>query len=138
MPEPERPSNAPAGPEWVRYSGPVRTLVLLNSLLAFVLEMAMFAFVVWWVLTLDLALWARIPLAVAAFGGLATLWGLLVSPRARYPLPTAWTVVFKLAAYGGSALALWGVGYPAAAVAFAVLAAANTAVITYVRTRPAI
>lgn len=126
---------APAAAEWARYTGPVRTLVLLNSLLALVLELAMFGFVVWWVLTLDLPLLARIPIAIAVFGVFATLWGLLVSPKARYPLPTAGTVVFKLAAYGAGALALAGVGYPAAAVAFAVLAAANTAVVTYVRRR---
>jgi hypothetical protein len=123
--------------EWARYTGAARTLVLLNSLLALVLELAMFGFVVWWILTLDLPLLARIPIAIAAFGVFATLWGLLVSPKARYPLPTAGTVAFKLAAYGVSALALWGVGYPFAALAFAVLAAANTAVVTYVRTRAA-
>ncbi|WP_205323828.1 YrdB family protein [Glycomyces sp. YM15] len=131
------PSNHdPGEAEWARYTGPSRTLVLLNALSALVLELAMFAFVVWWVLALDLALWARIPLAVAAFGAYAALWGLLVSPKARYPLPTPWTVVFKLAAFGGAALALWDVGHSAAAVAFAVLAAASTAVTTYVRTRP--
>lgn len=140
MTESERPSSngAPLEAEWARYSGTTRILVLLNSLLALVLELAMFALVVWWILALDLPLLARIPIAVAAFGAFATLWGLLVSPKARFPLPTAGTVVFKLAAYGVSALALWDLGYPAAAVAFAVLAAANTAVITYVRTRPAV
>ncbi|MDN3238353.1 YrdB family protein [Glycomyces tritici] len=138
MSEQESPSMngaAPADVEWARYTGPVRTLVLLNSLLALALELAMFGFVVWWVLALDLPMPARLPLAIVVFGVFAALWGLLVSPKARYPLPTAGTVVFKLAAYGASALALWGVGHPAAAAAFAVLAAANTAVITYVRRR---
>lgn len=128
----------PGEAEWARYAGPVRTLVLLNALLALTLELAMFAFVVWWVLALDLPLWARVPIAVAAFGAFATLWGLLVSLKARYPLPTLWTVGFKLAAYGCSTLALWDLGYPVAAVVFAVLAAANTAVVTYVRTRPSV
>lgn len=141
MPKEEHPSTdgaTPAEAEWARYAGPARTLVLLNALLALTLELAMFAFVVWWFLALDLALWARVPLAVAAFAAFATLWGLLVSPKARYPLPTLWTVVFKLAAYGCSTLALWGLGYPVAAIVFAVLAAANTAAVTYVRTRPAV
>lgn len=129
---------APAEAEWARYAGPVRTLVIINSLVALTLEMAMFAFVVWWILTLDLPLLARIPLAMVVFGAFATLWGLLVSPKARYPLPTPGTVAFKLAAYGASALALAGVGYPVGAVMFAVVAAANTAVVTYVRTRPAV
>jgi hypothetical protein len=139
--EPEAPSAngvAPQHAEWARYSGTVRILVLLNALVALVLELAMFAFVAWWGLALDLPLWARILIATAAFGALAVLWGTFVSPKARMPLPAAGTVAFKAAAFGIGALALWSVGYPEAAIAFAVLAASNTAIVTYVRTRPAI
>jgi hypothetical protein len=139
--EPEVPSAngvAPLHAEWARYSGALRTLVLLNSLVALVLELAMFAFVFWWGLALDLPLWARIPIAVAAFGVLAVLWGAFASPKARLPLPTAGTVAFKAVAFGAGALSLWSVGFPEAAVVFAVLAAASTAAVTYVRTRPAV
>jgi hypothetical protein len=140
VPRKENPSVDRAQPEveWARYTGPVRTLVLLNALLALVLELAIFAFVGWWALALDLAWWARIPIAVAAVGGLIVVGGTFASPKARIPLPTAGIVAVKAVAFGAAALALWGVGYPAAAIAYAVLAAANTALVTYVRTRPAV
>lgn len=111
---------------------------MLNALLAFALEMAMLAFVGWWALALDLAWWARIPIAAAAVGALVAMWGAFASPRARFILPTAGVVAIKAVAFASGALALWGLGYPAAAVAFAVLAAANTTATTYVRTRPAV
>jgi hypothetical protein len=120
-------------PEWDRYSGVLRNLVMGNAFLAFALEMAMLVFVAWWALALDDALWTRLLIAVAAVGGLIVLWGAFASPKARVPLPTAGTVAVKAVAFGSGAAALWGLGLPAAAIAFAVLAAANTAVTTYVR-----
>jgi hypothetical protein len=139
--ESERPSVngvAPRDAEWARYSGLLRILVLLNALLALALEMAMLVFIGWWALALDLPVWARILVAIAAVGALITVWGAFASPKARIPVPTAAVVAVKALAFGSGALALWGLGYPAAAIAFAVLAAANTAGVTYVRTRPAI
>jgi len=129
---------APAEAEWARYTGVRRTLVLCNSLVALVLELAMFAFVPWWAMTLDLPLWARLPIAVAGFGAMVLVWGTFASPKARIPLPTAGTVAVKTAAFAAGTLALWGLSGPGAAIAFAVLAAANTALVTYVRTRPAV
>jgi hypothetical protein len=141
VPEPKNPSAddaVPAEAEWARYAGPLRTLVMLNALLAFVIEMAMLGFVAWWALSLDLAWWARLLVAVAAVGALIALWGSFASPKARIPLPTAGIVAVKAVAFAAGALALWGLGFPLAAVAYAVLAAANTAVVTYVRSRPAV
>ena len=68
---------------------------------------------------------------------LALMWGAFAAPRARFLLPTAAVVAVKVFAFGCGALALWGLGFPLAAVAFAVLTAANLTVTTYVRTRPA-
>lgn len=136
MTEPQNPSPdraASADLEWNRYTGIARTLVLCNSLLALVLELAIFGFIGWWALSLDLPLWARIPIAVAAVGALIAVWGTFASPKARIPLPLPGTVAVKAAAYAAGALALWGVGHSVAAVVYAVLAAANTAVVTYVR-----
>lgn len=141
MTESEHPSVngvAPKDAEWARYSGALRVLVLLNALLALALELAMLVFIGWWALALDLPIWARILVAIAALGALVTAWGAFASPNARIPVPTAAVVAVKALAFGSGALALWGLGYPAGAVAFAVLAAANTAVVTYVRTRPAV
>ncbi|MFG3340238.1 YrdB family protein [Glycomyces sp. NPDC048151] len=136
MPQTEKPSNTPPEPEWARYTGPVRTLVIINALLAFAVEMAMFAFVGWWALALDLPWWARVLVAVAAVGGLIAMWGAFAAPRARFILPTPAVVAVKVFAFACGALALWGLGFPLAAVAFAVLTAANLTVTTYVRLRP--
>ncbi|MQM24562.1 DUF2568 domain-containing protein [Glycomyces sp. NEAU-7082] len=111
---------------------------MCNAFLAFALELAMLVFVAWWALALDDALWTRLLIAVAAVGALVVLWGAFASPKARVPLPAAGTVAVKALAFGAGAAALWGLGLSAAAIAFAVLAAANTAVTTYVRRpRPA-
>ncbi|MEU6250950.1 YrdB family protein [Glycomyces sp. NPDC047010] len=120
-------------PEWERYSGVLRNLVMANSFVALVLELALFVFVAWWALDLDHALWTRLLIAVASVGALIVLWGAFAAPKARVPLPTAGTVAVKAVAFGAGAAALWGLGLPAAAIAFAVLAAANTAAVTYFR-----
>ncbi|THV28481.1 YrdB family protein [Glycomyces paridis] len=135
MYEPKHPSKngAPDRPEWYRYSGILRTFVMCNALLAFALELAMLAFVAWWALALDLDLWARAAVAVGALAVLIALWGTFAAPKARVRLPTAGIVAVKAVAFGSGALALWGLGFGLAAIAFAVLAAANTAVTTYVR-----
>jgi hypothetical protein len=111
---------------------------MLNAIVAFALELAMLAFVGWWALALDLPWWGRLLIAVGAVGALIAVWGAYASPKAPVSLPTAGVVGIKAAAFAAGALALWGLGHPAAAVAFAVLAAANTAVTTYVRTRPTV
>lgn len=111
----------------------LRNLVMGNAFLAFVLELAMLVFVAWWALALDDALWTRLLIAAACVGALVVLWGAFASPRARVPLPAAGTVAVKALAFGAGAAALWGLGLPAAAIAFAVLAAANTAATAYVR-----
>lgn len=137
MYEPKLPSadGTPDRPEWDRYSGILRTFAMGNALLAFVLELAMLAFVGWWALSLDLDLWARLLIAVGAVGALVVLWGLFAAPKARVKLPTLGVVAVKAVAFGSGALALWGLGFAAAALAFAVLAAVNTAAVTYVRRR---
>lgn len=123
--------------EWAGYSSPMRELVILNALLAFVLELTMLVFVAWWALLLDVAWWARILIALVLVGGLAVLWGTFASPRARVALPVFGIVAVKVIAFGAGALALWGVGGPVAGAVFAVVAAVSVAVTTFVRTRAA-
>jgi len=120
--------------EWARYSSPVRELVMLNAVAAFVIELAMLVFVAWWALLLDVPWWARVLIAIALVGGLVVLWGTFASPRARVALPTPGVVAVKAVAFGAGALALWGVGGPAAGVVFGVVAAMSVAVTTIVRT----
>ncbi|WP_177154778.1 YrdB family protein [Glycomyces harbinensis] len=137
MNEPKQPSAvspSPDRPEWDRYSGVLRIFVMCNALLAFALELAMLVFVAWWALELDLeGWWARLLIALVAVGALVVLWGAFASPKARLPLPVWGTLAVKAVAFGAGTLALWGLGLPAAAIAFAVVAIANTAVATYVR-----
>lgn len=120
--------------EWARYSSPVRELVMLNAVAAFVLELAMLVFVAWWALLLDVPWWARVLIAIALVGGLVVLWGTFASPRARVALPTPGVVAVKTVAFGAGAFALCGVGGPVAAAVFAVVAAVSVAVTTIVRT----
>lgn len=128
-------ANPPSTPraEWDRYSGVLRQFVMANAFLAFAIELAMLVFVGWWALSLDDPMWTRLLVAAVAVGGLVVLWGAFAAPRARFPLPNAATALVKAAAFGSGALALWGLGFTAASIAFAVLAAANLAVTTYVR-----
>lgn len=121
--------------EWARFTSPIRELVMLNAVVAFVLELAMLVFVAWWALLLDVPWWARILIALVLVGGLAVLWGTFASPRARVALPVVGIVAVKAIAFGSGALALWGVGGPVAAIVFAGVAAVSVAVTTVVRTR---
>jgi hypothetical protein len=122
-------------PEWARFGSPIRELVMLNALLAFLLELAMLVFVAWWALLLDLPWWARILVAVVAVGLLVVLWGTFAAPRARVRLPVVGGVAVKAVAFGAGSLALWGLGYPVAAVVFAGVVAVSVAVTTWVRMR---
>ncbi|WP_152641763.1 YrdB family protein [Microbacterium hydrocarbonoxydans] len=133
MPQREPSETARMEAEWGRYSSPVRELVMLNAVAAFVLELAMLVFVAWWALLLDVPWWARVLIAIALVGGLVVLWGTFASPRARVALPTPGVVAVKAVAFGAGALALWGVGGPVAAAVFAVVAAVSVAVTTIVR-----
>ena len=128
-------SPAALEPEWARYRSPVRELVMLNAVLAFVLELAMLVFVAWWALLLDVPWWARILIAVVAVGALVVLWGTFAAPRARVRLPVIGIVGVKAVAFGAGVLALWGLGNPVAAVVFAVVVTVNVAITTFVRTR---
>ncbi|WP_051325509.1 YrdB family protein [Glycomyces tenuis] len=127
---------APFEPEWAKFTGASRVLVMCNSLLALVLELALFAFVIWWALSLDVSLWPRVLIAVAAVLALGLLWGRYAAPRAPVRLPTAGVLAVKAVAFGAGVAALWGVGYPTAAVAFAILVVANTSVVTFARAMP--
>lgn len=124
---------APTEPEWARFTGAARALVMWNAFLAFALELALFAFAAWWALSLDMSLWLRLPIAAAAVVALGALWGRYASPKAAVRLPAAGVLAVKAVAFGVGAAALWGVGHPSAAIAFAAVAAANTAVVTLIR-----
>lgn len=63
------------------------------------------------------AAWLQITLAVALPVLTATVWGLCVSPRARFTWPLAVRVTIELALFVGATAALWAIGYPSVAIA---------------------
>lgn len=137
-----RPASSKAAstasePEWAGYASPVRELVVLNAVLAFLLELAILVFVAWWALLLDAPWWARILLAFVLVAAIVVLWGAFAAPRARVRLPIVGVgvVAVKVFVFGAGALALWGLGFPTAAVVFAVVAAVNLVITTVVRAR---
>jgi hypothetical protein len=70
---------------------------------------------------------ATLPLRVAAAAGLvvvlATVWGLLLAPRARRRLPVPARGAAKLALFAAGTWMAWSAGEPRFALIFAVLAA---------------
>lgn len=46
-------------------------------------------------------------LAVLVFAVVVALWGAVMAPRARWPLPTPWYYLAKVVLYGFAAVALW-------------------------------
>jgi uncharacterized protein DUF2568 len=58
----------------------------------------------------------------------AVLWGLLAAPRARIRLPLAGVLAVKAVLFAGTAAAVYSLGQPGLAIAFAVVAFAKTAV----------
>ncbi|GHA92692.1 YrdB family protein [Streptomyces termitum] len=103
---------------------------VLNEALAFLLEVIALGFLAWWGWSAVEPVAGRIALAVAAPGATAVLWGLFAAPRARFAVPLPAVLAVKALVFGAAALALAGLGHPVAAVVFAVVAAANTALAT--------
>ncbi|MCL2450390.1 MAG: YrdB family protein [Polyangiaceae bacterium] len=99
-----------------------------NEALAFGIELVMLVAFAAWGASLGngaVTKWlaaAAVPLAVA------TVWGLLLAPKARVRLPVAGAVALKAGLFAGAAVAIDGSGRPALAVAFAEVALINTAV----------
>jgi hypothetical protein len=111
----------------VRLPGPSH---VLNEGLAFLLEIAAIAALAWWGFTTGGNLLARIVLGVGAPVAAMILWGLFAAPRARFKVALPLVLLVKAVVFGAGALALHGVGHPAAAIGFAVIALLNTALAT--------
>jgi hypothetical protein len=99
-----------------------------NEGLAFLLELLMLAGLAWWGAQAVSGLAGRIAVAIAAPALAAALWGLLAAPRARIRLPLAGVLAVKAVLFAGTAAAVYSLGQPGLAIAFAVVALANTAV----------
>jgi hypothetical protein len=97
-----------------------------NLGLRFLLELCALAAVGWWGWTVHPAAGVVLPIVVAA------VWGAFVAPKARYRVPRfAWYAI-QVVIFGAAALALGAVWSVAAGIAFALLVAANLAVLAVV------
>ncbi|MEO3822988.1 YrdB family protein [Actinomadura sp. B10D3] len=108
----------------MRLPGPLH---VLNEGLAFLLEIAAIAALAWWGFTTGENVLVGAVLGVGAPVAAMVLWGLFAAPRARFTVALPFVLLVKAAVFGAGALALYGVGHPAAAVGFAVVALLNTA-----------
>ncbi|MEU8763692.1 YrdB family protein [Streptomyces sp. NPDC048659] len=105
-------------------------LHVLNEALAFLLELTALALLAWWGWATPGSVPAGLLLAVAAPAAAATLWGLFAAPKARIRLPLAGILAVKALVYGAATAALYVLAGPGWALAFAVVAAVNTALAT--------
>jgi hypothetical protein len=105
-------------------------LHVLNEGLAFVLELAALAVLVWWGWENAENVALRLLLAVAAPAVAAVVWGLFAAPRARFRVPLAGVLLVKALVFGAAAVALCALERPVLAVSFAIVALVNTALAT--------
>jgi hypothetical protein len=113
----------------------MRPLRLANELLAFLLELAALAALGYWGFRVGSGVPLKILLGVGAPVLAAVLWGLFAAPRARFTVPPGGVLAVKVLVFGAAAAALYAAGQRTLAIAFAVLVALNTIVLTVTRNR---
>jgi cytochrome b len=101
----------------------------VNLGLRFLLELCMLAAVAFWGVDAGGGTPARVGLGVAAPVAVAVVWGLAISPKARFRPGKAWWVLLQLALFGLAAAALVAAGHPFLGAAFGILSVANLAVL---------
>ncbi|MFE6979722.1 YrdB family protein [Streptomyces griseus] len=131
----ERQAARPAGhhdPHALRQ----RPWFAANEALAFLLELAAIGCLAWWGFTAMDGVLVSVLLGLGVPAAAVTLWGLFAAPRARFGPPLAGVLAVKALVLGGGAAAVYGVGHPVAAGAFALVLALNTGCAEYYRRRP--
>ncbi|WP_202638245.1 YrdB family protein [Bailinhaonella thermotolerans] len=109
------------------------TRISIHDLVAFLLEIAALAVLCWWGFAQDAGVAGRVALGIGAPLAAAVLWGLFAAPRARVKAPLPGVLVVKALVFGSAAAALYGLGHGLLGLAFAVVAAVNTAIVTVER-----
>lgn len=99
-----------------------------NEILAFVVELAALACLSWWGFTVGDSRSLHILLGLGVPLTAIVLWSLFAAPKARLRPGLPVVLLVKTVVLGGGAAAVYGVGYPLAAVVMAVVVVANTAV----------
>jgi hypothetical protein len=74
----------------------------------------------------------RLLLTIGAPGVVVTVWALFVSPKRRYGLPKPTRLAIELVLLFAASAALWNVGDPGLAIAFATVAAVS-GTLNYIR-----
>ena len=100
----------------------------VNEGLAFLLELLMVAGLAWWGSQAVSGLAGRIALAVVTPALAIVVWALFAAPRARIRLPVAGVLAVKAVVFAGGTAAVYSMGWHAAAIAFAIVAAVNTTI----------
>ncbi|MFE5299636.1 YrdB family protein [Streptomyces sp. NPDC056632] len=103
---------------------------VINEGLAFLLELAALAALAWWGWQSVGNIALRLALALATPAAAAALWGLFAAPRARIRVPLPGVLAVKAVVFGAAVAALYALGRHTGAIAFGVVAVANTALAT--------
>jgi hypothetical protein len=101
----------------------------VNELLRFVLELGMLAAFAYWGAHVVSNTVARVITAIATPAIAATVWGLVLSPRAPAKLSSVFRLTFSLPVFLLAALATYASGMPRSAIAFAVVSTVNTVIL---------
>jgi hypothetical protein len=105
---------------------PLRTI---NLAVRFLLELASLGSFAYWGATLPAGTALRSTAAVGIPLGVAVLWGIFISPKARIPTGTLGRAGLGLVVFLAAAAALHARGHSALAVAFAVVAVVSSLVV---------
>jgi hypothetical protein len=109
---------------------------IVNAALAFLLELAALAALGWWGFATGGGAALRVGLGLGAPLLAAVLWGLFAAPKAVVGLPVAGVLVVKALVFGAATAALYALGRPALATAYALVVVLNTAYVTFQRADP--
>jgi len=100
-----------------------------NLALAFLLELCILAALGYWGWHTGSGTVARVALGIGLPLLAAVVWGMLLAPKAAFPLPLPAHLALKVAIFALAALALAAAGRPALAWVFAVIVALNLALL---------
>jgi hypothetical protein len=105
-----------------------RGLHTANETVAFLIELAALAALAWWGFTTGNSAPVHVTLGLGLPLIAVVVWALFAAPKSKVKMPMAGVLAVKALVFGGAAIALWEVGHASLAIAFAVIAVANTAI----------
>lgn len=97
----------------------------LNLALRFALELCMLAALAYGGYNLPVPIWLKAALAVVLPVIAATIWGLFIAPKAKFPLSVGWRIALEVALFGIACLLLAVFNHVYLAIGLAVLVVIN-------------